>query len=218
MQSTNPYFSPFHAHPPQQVYPQFQSYCQSQFQSQFQSQLHCQYHPQFHPQYQTQYQLQYQIQHQPQYHPPLGAPFQAEVPYQGFPPEETIMQSSSSSTHEATPPAKNRLTEEQRKRNHIKSETARRTALRAEFTEMIKLLPEVDEDAYRNEGFTLGKFMEYAKEKLAKRKALIKELESRGMDVEKDLQISKDERGLRVIPPAPRKNGATGPKRKRQLS
>ncbi|KAL9600788.1 MAG: hypothetical protein Q9219_002926 [cf. Caloplaca sp. 3 TL-2023] len=132
--------------------------------------------------------------------------------------QPTATQLSTSSMQDGKRSTKKRLTDEERRVNHIISETNRRATLRDAFVDMIQHLPDVEEDAHCRPGYVLKKFMEHAQKQLDKRKELIRQLEAKGVDVEKELQVSKAERGPNLLPPPTRKNAATGPKRKRKLS
>ncbi|KAI4188433.1 MAG: hypothetical protein L6R41_002163, partial [Letrouitia leprolyta] len=100
------------------------------------------------------------------------------------------MKPSSSKAQGAARSTKTRLTLEQRRENHIRSECARREELKAAFTEMIRHVPSLNEDAVRNEGHCLSKFIEFGKAQLERRERLVKELAARGVNWEKVLQLS----------------------------
>ncbi|KAL8836693.1 MAG: hypothetical protein Q9170_002825 [Blastenia crenularia] len=124
-----------------------------------------------------------------------------------------IMQSASpSKQRETSPPSKPHLTEEDRKARHIDSENRRRSKIRNEFAAMTKLIPGVDVDAGKSETYVLTKYMEFAKEQVEKRKVLLEKLAASGVNVERELQISKDPRGPQISAGEAKRQG---PKRKR---
>ncbi|KAL9031960.1 MAG: hypothetical protein Q9196_000033 [Gyalolechia fulgens] len=196
---------PFKSHLDPQLQPRFQNPNQPQpdpksgppfdYQDQRQSdlQFQCQLKYQVAAQIQSPFQLEPGSQFQPlfqfQFPPPSQALVLTQFRLQGHLPQPFDMEPSSSSTQGDAQPSKTRLTMEQRRQNHIRSECQRRDDLKAAFTEMTRCVPSLNEDSVRNEGYCLLKFMEYSKEQLEKRDRLIKELAARGIDVEKVLQV-----------------------------
>ncbi|KAI1136033.1 hypothetical protein F5Y05DRAFT_122171 [Hypoxylon sp. FL0543] len=77
---------------------------------------------------------------------------------------------------------KPRLTEEEKKQNHIASEQKRREAIRAGFDRLCELVPGLEGHG-RSEGFVLKETVKYMKEQLAKRRELVQLAESRGVTV-----------------------------------
>ncbi|KAI4169035.1 MAG: hypothetical protein LQ343_005968 [Gyalolechia ehrenbergii] len=202
---------------PDQPQTDFQFQCQLKYQvaSQLKSPFQLQPGPQFEALFQR------HLHFQPHFPPPSQALVQAQFPPQGHLPQPFSMQPSSLSTQGNARPIKTRLTLEQRRQNHIRSECQRREDLKAAFTQMTRCVPGLNEDSVRNEGYCLLKFMEFGKEQLEKRKRLIQELADKGVDVEKVLQVSKledDQHDSPVDKPPQKKKKATGPKRKRRSS
>lgn len=79
-------------------------------------------------------------------------------------------------------PGKPRLTEEEKKQNHIASEQKRRAAIRAQFDRLAELTPGMAGQG-RSEGLVLAKLVEYAKTQIEERKRLVAELEARDVQV-----------------------------------
>ncbi|KAI0837138.1 hypothetical protein F5Y06DRAFT_92703 [Hypoxylon sp. FL0890] len=77
---------------------------------------------------------------------------------------------------------KPRLTEEEKKQNHIASEQKRREAIRAGFDRLCELVPGLEGHG-RSEGFVLKETVKYMKEQLAKRRELVQLAENRGVTV-----------------------------------
>ncbi|EMR70843.1 hypothetical protein MGN70_006577 [Eutypa lata] len=78
---------------------------------------------------------------------------------------------------------KPRLTEEEKKQNHIASEQKRREAIRAGFDRLCDLVPGLEGQG-RSEGLVLKKTVEYMKEQLEQRRDIILRLEADGRVVE----------------------------------
>ncbi|MCJ1231790.1 hypothetical protein MMC12_008469 [Toensbergia leucococca] len=83
----------------------------------------------------------------------------------------------------ANTPDKARLTEQEKKNNHISSEQKRRAAIRDGFDRLAELVPGLQGQG-RSEGMVLTKVVEYAKKQLEERETLIKRLEAKGGVVE----------------------------------
>jgi len=79
----------------------------------------------------------------------------------------------------ATPTGKPRLTEGEKKQNHIASEQKRRAAIREQFDRLAELTPGMKGQG-RSEGVVLAKAVDYAKEQLEENIKLIAEIESLG--------------------------------------
>ncbi|KAK0730619.1 hypothetical protein B0H67DRAFT_42451 [Lasiosphaeris hirsuta] len=77
---------------------------------------------------------------------------------------------------------KPRLTEEEKKQNHIASEKKRRQAIRNGFDRLTELIPGLEGQA-RSEGVVLRKTVEYIKSELEERNRLLKECDQRGIEV-----------------------------------
>ncbi|KAK4449422.1 hypothetical protein QBC34DRAFT_404886 [Podospora aff. communis PSN243] len=78
---------------------------------------------------------------------------------------------------------KPRLTEVEKKANHIASEQKRRQAIRQGFDRLTELVPGLEGQG-RSEGIVLSKTVDFIKEQIEERKRLIKELEERGVVVD----------------------------------
>lgn len=85
---------------------------------------------------------------------------------------------SANSTDGPKSPGKARLTEEEKKQNHIASEQKRRAAIRAQFDRLAELTPGMA-GLGRSEGVVLAKVVEFAREQVEERKKLIAEIEMR---------------------------------------
>lgn len=85
------------------------------------------------------------------------------------------------------PPDKPRLTEAEKKSNHIASEQKRRAAIREGFDRLAELTPGMEGQG-RSEGLVLQRVVEYAKELIEERRQLIGEIEGQGGRVERDLK------------------------------
>ncbi|KKA29974.1 hypothetical protein TD95_002986 [Thielaviopsis punctulata] len=78
---------------------------------------------------------------------------------------------------------KPRLTDDQKKQNHIASEKKRRQAIRDGFDNLCALVPGLDGQG-RSEGLVLGRAVEYIKEQVERRRELLDELERKGVAVD----------------------------------
>ena len=78
-------------------------------------------------------------------------------------------------------PEKPRLTEQEKKINHIASEQKRRAAIREGFDRLAELTPDMAGQG-RSEGLVLAKVVEYAKEQLRERERIIQEMEGFGVE------------------------------------
>ena len=86
-----------------------------------------------------------------------------------------------SPTQIANTPDKPRLTEQEKKNNHIASEQKRRQAIREGFDEIASLTPGMDGQG-RSEALVLQGFTAEMKRQLARRWRLVKRLEEHGRD------------------------------------
>ncbi|KAI0160495.1 hypothetical protein GGR57DRAFT_385126 [Xylariaceae sp. FL1272] len=86
---------------------------------------------------------------------------------------------------------KPRLTEAEKKKNHIDSEKKRREAIRAGFDELCTIVPGLVGQA-RSEGLVLKKTVEYAMEQMHERKRLLAEVEKKGVPLEKWAHLRMD--------------------------
>ncbi|KAI2603998.1 helix-loop-helix DNA-binding domain-containing protein [Hypoxylon fragiforme] len=82
---------------------------------------------------------------------------------------------------------KPRLTEEEKKQNHIASEQKRREAIRAGFDRLCDLVPGLEGHG-RSEGFVLKETVKYVREQLARRRELVEAAEARGVTVPEHLK------------------------------
>ncbi|MCJ1311039.1 hypothetical protein MMC25_004709 [Agyrium rufum] len=79
-------------------------------------------------------------------------------------------------------PDKTRLTEEEKKSNHIASEQKRRAAIREGFDRLADMTPGMAGQG-RSEGLVLSSVVTYAKQQLEEKERLIRDLEARGVTV-----------------------------------
>ncbi|MCJ1373986.1 hypothetical protein MMC20_005216 [Loxospora ochrophaea] len=91
------------------------------------------------------------------------------------------------STPEGSNADKARLTEQEKKNNHIASEQKRRAAIREGFDRLTELVPGLEGQG-RSEGLVLARTVEYAREKVEERRMLVDEVERRGGSVEDQLK------------------------------
>ncbi|GIC91550.1 uncharacterized protein Aud_007995 [Aspergillus udagawae] len=88
-------------------------------------------------------------------------------------------QAAVSGTSTATDRDKPRLTEQEKKNNHIASEQKRRAAIREGFDRLTELVPGLEGQG-RSESIVLRKTVDFIHMKLQERQELIAEIESRG--------------------------------------
>ncbi|TPX17250.1 uncharacterized protein E0L32_003368 [Thyridium curvatum] len=97
------------------------------------------------------------------------------------------------------PDERPRLTEEEKKQNHIASEQKRRQAIREGFDRLTQLVPGMEGQA-RSEGVVLKRTVEFMREQLEERKRLIEAVEAQGGHVDesykKFLEDSLKNQGL----------------------
>ncbi|KAK2594262.1 Transcription factor [Conoideocrella luteorostrata] len=100
---------------------------------------------------------------------------------------------ASSSSRENTAAAgagaddKPRLTEEEKKQNHIASEQKRRQAIREGFDRLTELVPGLEGQG-RSEGLVLKRTVDYMRQQIQERRALIERIEQNGGHVDDDLK------------------------------
>ncbi|KAI4859706.1 hypothetical protein F4820DRAFT_438942 [Hypoxylon rubiginosum] len=82
---------------------------------------------------------------------------------------------------------KPRLTEEEKKQNHIASEQKRREAIRAGFDKLCSLVPGLEGHG-RSEGFVLKETVKYMRAQLVRRRELVEQVEARGLPVSDELK------------------------------
>jgi len=96
--------------------------------------------------------------------------------------------SGNSGNEASNTPEKPRLTEQEKKNNHIASEQKRRAAIREGFDRLTELVPGLEGQG-RSEGMVLNKVVDHAREKLEERRMLIREIEAKGGVVEEQLKV-----------------------------
>ncbi|XXH02491.1 threonyl-tRNA synthetase [Hypoxylon texense] len=82
---------------------------------------------------------------------------------------------------------KPRLTEEEKKQNHIASEQKRREAIRAGFDKLCSLVPGLEGHG-RSEGFVLKETVKYMRAQLIRRRELVQKVEAKGLAVSDELK------------------------------
>ncbi|XWW95334.1 hypothetical protein V2A60_003292 [Cordyceps javanica] len=82
---------------------------------------------------------------------------------------------------------KPRLTEEEKKQNHIASEQKRRQAIREGFDRLTELVPGLEGQG-RSEGLVLKKTVEYMRQQLDERQSMIERVEQTGGAVDPELK------------------------------
>ncbi|PHH91346.1 hypothetical protein CDD83_808 [Cordyceps sp. RAO-2017] len=91
---------------------------------------------------------------------------------------------------DGAPPApdeKPRLTEEEKKQNHIASEQKRRQAIREGFDRLTELVPGLEGQG-RSEGLVLKRTVEFMRQQLEERRAMIERIENAGGHVDEELK------------------------------
>ncbi|KAI1169497.1 helix-loop-helix DNA-binding domain-containing protein [Nemania sp. FL0916] len=91
------------------------------------------------------------------------------------------------STQGLGPDEKPRLTEEEKKQNHIASEQKRREAIRAGFDRLCELVPGLEGQG-RSEGHVLKQTVAYIREQLQRRRVLVLAAEARGEHVTEEMK------------------------------
>ncbi|PGH00642.1 hypothetical protein AJ79_08158 [Helicocarpus griseus UAMH5409] len=82
---------------------------------------------------------------------------------------------------------KPRLTEQEKKNNHIASEQKRRAAIREGFDRLTELVPGLEGQG-RSEGVVLRKTVDFMQTKLQERRELVAEIEKRGGSIDDTLR------------------------------
>ncbi|KAF8424389.1 hypothetical protein EV426DRAFT_666001 [Tirmania nivea] len=95
-------------------------------------------------------------------------------------------------------PPRARLTEQEKKNNHIASEQKRRNAIRDGFDKLAELIPGCEGQG-RSEGVMLNRSIGYINDQLVERRALIAKIEALGGTVPPEL---KNPRSRRPVPKA----------------
>ncbi|KAL8284799.1 hypothetical protein RB597_002054 [Gaeumannomyces tritici] len=81
------------------------------------------------------------------------------------------------------PDEKPRLTEEEKKQNHIASEQKRRQAIREGFDRLTELVPGLEGQG-RSEGIVLKRTVDFMRDQLEERRRLVQAIEERGGHVD----------------------------------
>ncbi|KAI9892954.1 MAG: hypothetical protein M1814_000838 [Vezdaea aestivalis] len=92
-----------------------------------------------------------------------------------------------------------RLTERQKKANHIASEKKRREAIRAGFDRISEVVPGL-EGLARSEGHVLVQTVKYLQDETEKRRALLSELAALGHNIDTNRSIEAQLMELKLIP------------------
>ncbi|KJZ76994.1 hypothetical protein HIM_03315 [Hirsutella minnesotensis 3608] len=87
----------------------------------------------------------------------------------------------------AGPDEKPRLTEEEKKQNHIASEQKRRQAIREGFDRLTDLVPGLEGQG-RSEGLVLKRTVEFMRQQLEERRAMVDRIERSGGHVDDELK------------------------------
>jgi len=82
---------------------------------------------------------------------------------------------------------KPRLTEEEKKQNHIASEQKRRQAIREAFDAMTELVPGLEGQG-RSEGTVLKRTVEFMREQIEERRRLVQSIEEQGGHVDESMK------------------------------
>ncbi|KEZ42319.1 hypothetical protein SAPIO_CDS5481 [Scedosporium apiospermum] len=97
--------------------------------------------------------------------------------------------SSSEERQSAPPPEeKPRLTESEKKMNHIASEQKRRQAIREGFDRLTELVPGLEGQG-RSEGLVLKRTVQFMRDQLAENQRMVEEIESHGGDVPEKFKV-----------------------------
>ncbi|TLD26794.1 hypothetical protein PspLS_04533 [Pyricularia sp. CBS 133598] len=79
---------------------------------------------------------------------------------------------------------KRRLTEEEKRENHTRSEHKRRETIRGHFERICAIVPELDSSMSRSEAHVIVMSHTYIKELKARRRALVEFLRSKGVEID----------------------------------
>jgi heteromeric Ino2p/Ino4p transcription factor len=89
-----------------------------------------------------------------------------------------------------------RLTEQQKKENHIRSEQKRREAIREGFDRLASIVPGMEGQG-RSEAVVLQATLDYMREQIGRRKELIEQGKAKGIDTSKwELDVRSRGRGF----------------------
>lgn len=105
-------------------------------------------------------------------------------------PASSPQQSSSSDLASPANPDKDkpRLTEQEKKNNHIASEQKRRAAIREGFDRLTELVPGLEGQG-RSESVVLKRTVDFLREKIDERKDLVREIDGRGGTVKEEYRL-----------------------------
>ncbi|POS70624.1 hypothetical protein DHEL01_v210980 [Diaporthe helianthi] len=104
---------------------------------------------------------------------------------------------------------KPRLTEEQKRQNHISSEQKRRQAIRDGFDKMASIVPGLEGQG-RSEGHVLNVSVQFIVERIQERRQLIEQIEARGGVVPDELKAPLSVDLSKVNLEHLQRNGSTG--------
>ncbi|GJN70290.1 helix-loop-helix DNA-binding domain-containing protein [Purpureocillium lilacinum] len=85
------------------------------------------------------------------------------------------------------PDEKPRLTEEEKKQNHIASEQKRRQAIREGFDRLTELVPGLEGQG-RSEGLVLKRTVEFMRQQIEERRVMVDQIERAGGRVDDELK------------------------------
>lgn len=122
------------------------------------------------------------------------------IPPRSTPPRSTMNPDSEHDRSSSTPTARSksvsgqekekpRLTDQEKKNNHIASEQKRRAAIREGFDRLTVLVPGLEGQG-RSESIVLQKTVEFAHQNLDERRRLIAEIEEKGGRVDDSLRLT----------------------------
>lgn len=104
------------------------------------------------------------------------------------------MSASDDAQSNSQPEEKSRLTEVEKRNNHVASEKKRREAIRLAFDRLTTLVPGLEGQG-RSEGVVLQRTAEFLHEQLSENQRLADELEMRGGEVPEHLKMYKTQAG-----------------------
>lgn len=104
-----------------------------------------------------------------------------------MPSEQGSQEGASPSSDQSQADTKPRLTDAQKKKNHVKSENKRRENIREQYELLARLVPGMAGNA-KSEHLLLGGAVDWALELMKERKRMVEEIEARGGVVDDDLK------------------------------
>ncbi|KAL8702575.1 MAG: hypothetical protein Q9201_004255 [Fulgogasparrea decipioides] len=93
------------------------------------------------------------------------------------------------------------LSDAQRKQNHTASETKRRGVINEGWKRICDIVPSLETSDFNHQKLVCTETFNFAVSQLGKRKRLFEELEARGVDIERDMGIKRDESAEVPVPP-----------------